>query len=162
MHSYCINMHCFCCPSSGASTLYCVRVSMWTFCCCGVQGDLVFKVISYTPWPVADDFEGERVRIPVGPIKDKRPRCGPFNQQIEQPHMRVVFCRFLACRVCFPLLSSGVLWVMVILVVTGDILPAVSVWMPQATSSLASPARGPPTPPPGRLCSPRCCPNPAR
>jgi hypothetical protein len=32
------------------------------------NGNLAFRAISYTPWPVPSDYEGERLRIDVGPI----------------------------------------------------------------------------------------------
>ncbi|GIL78529.1 hypothetical protein Vretimale_6122 [Volvox reticuliferus] len=32
------------------------------------NGELAFRPISYTPWPVDQDYEGERVRIAVGPV----------------------------------------------------------------------------------------------
>jgi hypothetical protein len=38
------------------------------------QGLLAFRPISYTPWPVPTDYEGERLRIPVGPIRERKPR----------------------------------------------------------------------------------------
>lgn len=42
---------------------------------CAVQGLLAFRAISYTPWPVPTDYDGDRIRIPVGPIRDRKPRC---------------------------------------------------------------------------------------
>lgn len=46
-------------------------------CCCraALQGQLAFRAFSYTPWPVPADAEGERLRIKVGPVADRRPRC---------------------------------------------------------------------------------------
>jgi hypothetical protein len=37
-------------------------------------GNLAFRAISYTPWPVPSDYEGERLRIDVGPIAARETR----------------------------------------------------------------------------------------
>jgi len=44
------------------------------------QGELAFRVQSYTPWPVDSDFEGERLRIPVGPVQNRSPRTYVFQR----------------------------------------------------------------------------------
>ncbi|KAI8469786.1 MAG: hypothetical protein J3K34DRAFT_274826 [Monoraphidium minutum] len=41
---------------------------------------LAFKAISYTPWPVASDAPGERVRIDVGKVGDTEPRTYVFEK----------------------------------------------------------------------------------
>ena len=38
------------------------------------QGELVFKAIGFTPWPVSSDERGERIRIDVGPVQKLEPR----------------------------------------------------------------------------------------
>ncbi len=38
------------------------------------QGELAFRPYSYTCFPVEAGYEGERVRIDVGPVKDRQPR----------------------------------------------------------------------------------------
>lgn len=38
------------------------------------QGELAYRPISYTPWPVDASYEGERVRIAVGPVADRQLR----------------------------------------------------------------------------------------
>ncbi len=43
-----------------------------------VQGELVWRAISYTPWPVdasEGPQEGERIRIAVGKVRSRQPRC---------------------------------------------------------------------------------------
>jgi hypothetical protein len=44
------------------------------------QGELAYRAVSYTPWPVEEGFEGERVRLSVGPINDRQPRTFVFNK----------------------------------------------------------------------------------
>ncbi len=39
-----------------------------------MQGELAFRPISYTPWPVDESYEGERVRIAVGPVNNRQLR----------------------------------------------------------------------------------------
>jgi hypothetical protein len=41
-------------------------------------GNLAFRAISYTPWPVPSDYEGERLRIDVGPIAARETRYSSF------------------------------------------------------------------------------------
>jgi hypothetical protein len=50
-----------------------------------VQGELVFKVISYTPYPVDENIEGERIRINVGPVGNCQPRTFVFDKTLPQP-----------------------------------------------------------------------------
>ena len=42
--------------------------------CTSVQGELEFRPISYTPWPVDASYEGARVRVAVGEIRSRQPR----------------------------------------------------------------------------------------
>lgn len=44
------------------------------------QGDLAFRPVSYTPWPVEEDYEGERVRVRVGSIAARQPRTFVFSK----------------------------------------------------------------------------------
>lgn len=50
--------------------------------CCAphlVQGALVFKAMSYTPWPVGPETKGERLRIDVGPVGSCQPTSYVFE-----------------------------------------------------------------------------------
>ena len=38
------------------------------------------QALSYTPWPVPPSAPGERLRIAVGPLKDKNMRTYLFNK----------------------------------------------------------------------------------
>eukprot|EP00775_Hariotina_reticulata_P008175 gene8175-8366_t len=49
------------------------------------DGLLAFRPVSYTPWPVASTYEGERIRINVGPVDDRKPRTFVFNKVLPQP-----------------------------------------------------------------------------
>lgn len=49
------------------------------------NGELAFRPISYTPWPVAADYEGERVRIDLGPVGATEPRTVVFKKLLPQP-----------------------------------------------------------------------------
>lgn len=40
-----------------------------------LQGELIYKVVSYTPYPCQSDVKGERIRIDVGPVGSREPRC---------------------------------------------------------------------------------------
>ena len=42
------------------------------------KGELAFKAVSYTPWPVEAGAEGERVRVLVGPVGACMPRTYVF------------------------------------------------------------------------------------
>ena len=42
------------------------------------KGELAFKAISYTPWPVEEGAEGDRVRVSVGPVSNTQPRTYVF------------------------------------------------------------------------------------
>lgn len=42
------------------------------------KGELAYKAVSYTPWPVEEGAEGDRVRVPVGPISNTQPRTYVF------------------------------------------------------------------------------------
>lgn len=100
----CIDRQCLCSsyftPKSRSVHFELIVCGIWpdisTACCAAVvvQGELVFKAISYTPWPVADDFEGERVLIPIGPVKDKRPRCGPFDWRPDLNRHKIIVASF--------------------------------------------------------------------
>lgn len=43
------------------------------------KGELAFRAISYTPWPVEDGYDGERIRLDVGPLNNRQPRTFVFN-----------------------------------------------------------------------------------
>jgi len=47
-----------------------------------MQGELAFRALSYTPWPVPEDAPGTRLRIPVGPTADCQLRTFVFEQQL--------------------------------------------------------------------------------
>ena len=43
------------------------------------NGELAFRAISYTPWPITEqELEGERLRIPVGPVNQRELRTFVF------------------------------------------------------------------------------------
>lgn len=49
------------------------------------KGELVWKAISYTPWPVSEGASGERIRIDVGPVKAKEKRSYLFEKILRGP-----------------------------------------------------------------------------
>jgi hypothetical protein len=49
------------------------------------RGELAFKAISYTPWPVEEGAEGERLRIEVGSVGQRAPRTFVFTKLLPQP-----------------------------------------------------------------------------
>ncbi|KAK9847847.1 hypothetical protein WJX84_009427 [Apatococcus fuscideae] len=51
------------------------------------RGELAFRPLSYTPWPVeaAEAQEGERIRVDVGPISRRSPRTFVFDRLLSQP-----------------------------------------------------------------------------
>ena len=56
------------------------------------RGELAFKAISYTPWPVdeQDAAEAEAVRIEVGTVGSKEARTYLFDKLLPQPSQLVV------------------------------------------------------------------------
>ena len=44
------------------------------------QGELAFRAVSYTPWPVEQGFEGDRVRIGVGAVREPQLRTYVFEK----------------------------------------------------------------------------------
>lgn len=42
------------------------------------KGELAFRAVSYTPWPVEEGAEGDRVRVPVGPVSNTQLRTYVF------------------------------------------------------------------------------------
>ena len=44
------------------------------------KGELAFRPISYTPWPVEEGTPGERLRIDVGPASSTAPRTFVFDR----------------------------------------------------------------------------------
>lgn len=49
------------------------------------KGELIYKVVSYTPYPCQGDVEGERLRIDVGPLKARQPRTFVFDRKLARP-----------------------------------------------------------------------------
>eukprot|EP01025_Chloroclados_australasicus_P044868 TRINITY_DN4889_c0_g1_i11.p1 TRINITY_DN4889_c0_g1~~TRINITY_DN4889_c0_g1_i11.p1 ORF type:complete len:331 (+),score=48.29 TRINITY_DN4889_c0_g1_i11:41-994(+) len=49
------------------------------------RGELAFKAIRYTPWPVEEGYEGERVRIAVGKCDQPQLRTFVFPKILPQP-----------------------------------------------------------------------------
>eukprot|EP00198_Chlamydomonas_reinhardtii_P011867 XP_001701204.1 predicted protein [Chlamydomonas reinhardtii] len=49
------------------------------------NGELAYRPISYTPWPVDASYEGERVRIAVGPVADRQLRTYVFARSLAVP-----------------------------------------------------------------------------
>ncbi|KAL4428114.1 hypothetical protein ABPG75_002203 [Micractinium tetrahymenae] len=54
------------------------------------KGELAFRPISYTPWPVEEGVEGERIRIDVGAVGERAPRTFVFSKALPQPSQLVV------------------------------------------------------------------------
>lgn len=52
--------------------------SMQLLICLILQGELAFRAVSFTPWPVEEGCEGERIRIRVGPVSSPEPRTFVF------------------------------------------------------------------------------------
>jgi hypothetical protein len=50
-----------------------------------VQGDLTWKAVSYTPFPVEEGCAGERVRVNIGPVGSRKPRTFVFEKKLRQP-----------------------------------------------------------------------------
>jgi hypothetical protein len=50
-----------------------------------MQGDIVFKPIGYTPWPVEEGFEGIQVRVAVGPVRKRELRSYMFKPLLGGP-----------------------------------------------------------------------------
>lgn len=50
-----------------------------------LQGELAFRAVSYTPYPVEEGVEGERLRIEVGPTDRRVPRTYLFEKKLRQP-----------------------------------------------------------------------------
>jgi hypothetical protein len=48
------------------------------------RGELAYKAISYTPWPVAEGEEGDRLRIPVGPVTNLELRTFVFTKTLRR------------------------------------------------------------------------------
>jgi hypothetical protein len=49
------------------------------------QGELAWRAVSYTPYPIEEGGEGERVRVQVGPVGDKQLRTFVFEKKLRQP-----------------------------------------------------------------------------
>lgn len=45
------------------------------------KGQLAYKAVSYTPWPIAEGSKGQRLRIKVGPLSNQRPETYVFERQ---------------------------------------------------------------------------------
>lgn len=44
------------------------------------QGQLAYKAVSYTPWPVEQGSEGDRLRVKVGPIGRQQNQTYVFDR----------------------------------------------------------------------------------
>eukprot|EP00873_Tetraselmis_striata_P001020 jgi/Tetstr1/421284/TSEL_001157.t1 len=49
------------------------------------KGELIYKVVSYTPYPCQSDVKGERIRIDVGPVGSREPRTFVFEKLLPHP-----------------------------------------------------------------------------
>ena len=54
------------------------------------NGELVFKAISYTPWPVDQTLPGDRLRINVGPVTNVTKRTYVFAKLMEDSDLITV------------------------------------------------------------------------
>ena len=50
-----------------------------------MQGELAWKAVSYTPFPVEEGAAGERVRVLVGPVGDRLLRTFVFDKTLSVP-----------------------------------------------------------------------------
>lgn len=50
-----------------------------------MQGELVFKVVSFTPYPVYENVAGERIRIDAGPVGSCEPRTFVLEKLLPHP-----------------------------------------------------------------------------
>ena len=56
------------------------------------RGELAFKAVSYTPWPVEQGAAGDRVRVAVGPVNACMPRTYVFPRSGTAMHS-IATCR---------------------------------------------------------------------
>jgi hypothetical protein len=61
------------------------------------QGEIVFRPIGYTPWPVEEGYEGVRVRVPVGPVRKREPRTFVFAVSSRSELVQVRVWRVCVC-----------------------------------------------------------------
>jgi hypothetical protein len=54
------------------------------------RGELAFRAVGNTPWPVAEGAPGERVRVGVGPVGAAQPRTFLFEKVLPPPSALVV------------------------------------------------------------------------
>lgn len=54
------------------------------------KGELAFRAVSYTPWPVEEGFEGERLRLDVGVVGERQPRTFVFSKVLPEPSQLVM------------------------------------------------------------------------
>ena len=48
-----------------------------------MQGELAFRAVSFTPFPVEAHVPGERIRIDIGPVGAREPRTFVFDKLLE-------------------------------------------------------------------------------
>ncbi|KAL6761927.1 hypothetical protein V8C86DRAFT_2526243 [Haematococcus lacustris] len=67
------------------------------------RGELAFRPLAYTPWPVEEGAPGERLRVPVGQVRRRQPRTfvfqkllGPGSQvlQVSLPRPLGLVCEY--------------------------------------------------------------------
>ena len=49
------------------------------------RGELAFRAVSFTPFPVEEGCPGERLRVDVGPVASKTPRTYVFERRLPEP-----------------------------------------------------------------------------
>ncbi|PSC75309.1 peptidase S9 [Micractinium conductrix] len=54
------------------------------------RGELAFRAVSWTPWPVEEEAEGERLRLEVGTVRQLQKRTFVFEKVLPQPSQLVV------------------------------------------------------------------------
>jgi hypothetical protein len=52
---------------------------------CDVQGELAWRAVSYTPYPIEEGAEGDRLRVQVGPVGERQLRTFVFERKLRQP-----------------------------------------------------------------------------
>lgn len=65
----------------------CMRIAAFRIDTCSrhAQGALAWKAVSYTPYPIEEGAEGERIRVQVGPVGEKQLRTFVFEKKLRHP-----------------------------------------------------------------------------
>lgn len=58
------------------------------------KGELAYRAVSYTPWPVEEGAEGDRLRVNVGPLGRQQKQTYVFERSALQ-YAQGLFRRFI-------------------------------------------------------------------